>query len=100
MPTVESDFSKATQLGSRIAIVPLDPLGVTDGGSPGILISPGYPAGKSGKGPYLLLIIQFLLSQRQGLPQRGRLTHGFGGDDEENTPKGVCRWADTNILGR
>lgn len=90
---MESDFSKATQLGPRVAIVPLEPTGVKGWGSPEMPISPGDPAGKSGKGPYLHFIVQFVLwgsvlpDQRQGLPQREGLIHGVGGDNGENTPQ-------------
>lgn len=42
-------------------LAPLDPSWVRGWGSPGMLISPVDPAGKPGKGPYLLLITEFTL---------------------------------------
>lgn len=59
VPSVENDFSKATQLVPRIAIVLLGPARVKDESAPGILTFPGGQVGKSEKGPYLLLPIQF-----------------------------------------
>lgn len=58
-PSVESDFSKATQVVPRIAIVLLGPAGVRDESSPGILTFLGGQVGKSEKGPCLLLPTQF-----------------------------------------
>lgn len=101
--TVENDFSKATRLGSRIAIVSLEPLAGRDWSTRGMLTSPGCPAGKVGEGPYLLLTIlsaSVLPGQRQGLPQGERLTHGVGGaNGENNPPEKGCKWAGAHVSG-
>ena len=43
---MESELSKATQFGPRVAIVPLESSGVKQWGFPEMLTSPGDPAGK------------------------------------------------------
>ena len=43
---MESELSKATQLGPRIAVVPLESSGVKWRGFPEMLTSPGDPGGK------------------------------------------------------
>ena len=67
------------------------------GWSGGVSLKCWHPQGiQQAKGPYLLVIIQFVLwgpvpsDQRQGLPQ-GK----FGGDNGENTPER----RDTHVLG-
>lgn len=100
---VENDFFKATQLGSRIAIVSLEPSEGRGWSTCGMLTSPGCPAGKAGEGPYRLLTIfsaSVLPGQRQGLPQGERLTHGVGGANGENSPpEKDCKWAGAHVLG-
>lgn len=78
VPSTESDFSKAAQLGPRITIKG-EGLGLSWN-----VHSPRNAASKSGKETFLFLIKQFRLwgslfsGHIQGLPQSERLAHGMG----------------------
>lgn len=101
IPRVKSDFSKAAQLGSRIAIVPIKPSRVRDGGSPVMLTSPEGLPGKSGKGPYLLTM-QVIHAGHLFSQVRGRGCPKVRADpwdcrrlQRKHPPEKACRWADT-----
>lgn len=85
---MESELSKATQFGPRVAIVPLESSGVKQWGFPEMLTSPGDPAGKG------TLFSHHHSDQRQGLSQ-GK----FGGDNGENTPERGRRYTRLGSLG-
>lgn len=65
-----------------------------EGGSPEMLIPLGDPAGKSGKGPYLLFIILFILwgicsprSEAGADPRRGAVPWGWGRSRRKHPPQ-------------
>lgn len=87
---MESELSKATQLGPRIAIVPLESSGVKRG----VSLKCSHPQGiQETKGPYLLIIIQFVLWGPVPSDQRQVSL----GEIMEKTPLKAA--ADTHVLG-
>lgn len=94
---MESELSKATQLGPRIAVVPLESSGVKWWGFPEMLTSPGDPGGKGALSSHhhsVCTLGPVPSDQRQELPQ-GK----FGGDNGENTPESDCRYTHLRSLG-
>lgn len=93
VPSVKSDFSKATQLVSRIAIVPRGPVGVRDKNSPGMPTFPEGQVAKLKKGPYFLLphTVYTLISSSprwgRGFPKVRGWLMGSGEIMEKTTPR-------------